>query len=722
MTPLPHVEFGRRRLQVVLQTEAADCALACLAMVCGYYGHRTDVRHLRGRLTLSTRGATLHDVQALANVLHLQSRPLKLELDELSQLQTPCILHWEFNHFVVLAHAGPRRIVIHDPAVGVRRLDYAQASKMFTGVAMEFSPGIEFKPVVTAARISLHSLIGQVQGWWQSLGLVLVMALVLELFALLSPMFNQWVVDEALQSGDRNLLNVLVIGFALLQFTQTAISIARGWTVMYLSTHLNLQWVANAFTHLVKLPLDWFEKRHMGDIVSRFGSIGKIQGTLMQGGIGAALDGLMAVLTLAMMLSYSVKMGFLVIASVLAYMTLRLAAYRPLREASKEALVLGAVEQTCFQETVRGIQAIKLCGAELERRSRWLNAMVDSINRGVRTQKFGLWFGIANTAITSLQSLFVFWIGAHMVLDGAYTVGMLFAFTSYAGQFSRRMAALIDAGVEFRMLGLHCERLSEILLTPIETGAGTTDQPPFANVATLEPTLVLCDVGFRYSDVEPWVLRHINLTIPAGEVAALVGPSGCGKSTLVKLVLGLLQPTEGQITYGGVPLNRLDREGYRKVVGAVMQNDQLFSGSLAENVCSFAPTPDMARILACTRLAAVHDDIHAMPMGYYTLVGDMGGSLSGGQKQRVLLARALYREPRLLVLDEATSHLDVDRERSVNAAVSALAITRICVAHRPETIAMAGRVIRLEQGAVVQDAVQVPVCAGATLGTTPTAG
>ena len=529
------------------------------------------------------------------------------------------------------------------------------------------------------------------------------MALALEAFALLTPMFNQWVVDEALASKDRGLLNILVIGFALLLITQTAISLARGWTVMYLSTHLNLQWVANVFSHLLRLPVVWFEKRHLGDIVSRFGSVGAIQRTLTTGFIAAMLDGLMAIATLIMMFMYSATLSAVVLSAVFLYALLRALAYRPLREASQESLVLSAKEQSCFLETIRAVQAIKLFGRELERRTRWLNLMVDSINRGVRTQKFMLWFGIANTSVFGMENLLVFWLGAHMVMDGGFTVGMLFAFTSYGGQFSGRMSSLIDKYIEFRMLSLQAERLADIVLEPPEE-AGTNEVMP----DNLTPRIELIDVGFRYADGEPWVVRNLNMTIEPGEALALIGPSGCGKTTLVKLILGLRQPNEGEVRYGGVPIKQLGQRAYRAALAAVMQDDQLLAGSMADNICFFAPQADQARIEECARLAAVHDDIAAMPMGYHTLVGDMGTTLSGGQKQRVLLARALYKSPKVLVLDEATSHLDVERERQVNQAISALAITRICVAHRPETIAMARRVVRLNHGVIDQDVLQLP--------------
>lgn len=437
----------------------------------------------------------------------------------------------------------------------------------------------------------------------------------------------------------------------------------------------------------------------MGDVVSRFGSVGAIQRTITTSFIGAVLDGLMAMATFVMMVLYSPMLSLVVVLTVVLYAMLRALAYLPLREASQEGLMLAAREQTCFLETIRAIQAIKLYGREQDRRNRWLNLMVDVMNRGVRTQKLGMLFSNANLIITGVSGTLMLWLGAGMVMDGVFTIGMVFAFTAYGTQFGARMSSLIDNFIEFRMLSLHTERLADIVMEPAEADV-TND----GSVARLAPCIELVDVGFRYSEGGPWIVRHLNLVIEPGDSVAIVGPSGGGKTTLIKLILSVLKPTEGEIRYGGVPIKQLGAGNYRAAaLAVVMQDDQLLTGSLTDNISFFDAQVDFQRVQQCARMAAMHADIEAMPMGYATLTGDMGTTLSGGQKQRILLARAFYKDPKVLILDEATSHMDVLLERAVNSAIASLNITRILVAHRPETIASAKRVLALVGGAIVQD-------------------
>ncbi|MFC5583398.1 peptidase domain-containing ABC transporter [Rhodanobacter terrae] len=680
-------------LPMMLQTEAGECGLACLAMVASYHGHDVDLAGLRRRFSTSLKGATLARVMAMAGQLGFACRPLKLDLADLDQLRTPCLLHWDLNHFVVLKRADRRRIVIHDPARGIRKLGWREVSEHFTGVALELTPGADFAPVHERQAVSLRALTGKVRGLIPALGQILLLALALEVFALAAPFYMQWVLDQVMVSADHDLLTLLGLGFMGIAVFSALITAARSWAVTWLGATLNVQWASNLFGHLMRLPLDWFEKRHVGDVVSRFGSIQTIQQTLTTQFIGSLLDGLMSLVTLVVMGFYSLWLTALVAALFLAYGLIRWAFFSPLRRANEEQIVCGARQQSELLESIRGAMPIKLANKQDERLSRYANATVSTVNRTIGIQRLGIAFTLSNQLMFGLGRVGMIWIAATLALKNAFSAGMLIAFIAYADQFTSRAAALIDKAVDFRMLKLHAERVADIALTAPEKRLDAAWNGP-----TPEASVELRHVSFRYAGGEPWILRNCNLKIEAGESMALIGPSGCGKSTLAKIVLGLLEPNEGEVLFGGIDIRKLGLDTYRQWIGAVMQDDQLFAGSIAENISFFDPQATSARIEAAAQLAAVHEDIAAMPMGYQSLVGDMGSSLSGGQKQRVILARAVYRRPKLLVLDEATSHLDVERERLVNEAVQQLWVTRIVIAHRPETMASANKIIVLKAG------------------------
>lgn len=686
------------RVPVFLQTEATECGLCSVAMVADYHGYRTDLASLRLRFSISRKGATLESLMRIAAALKLQTRAVKLELADLAELKLPCILHWNMDHFVVLKSLSQRAVVIHDPAVGVRKLSLKEFANYFTGVALELSPANDFRAETQKLQFTLRGLMGRISGMRRGLIQILLLALALEMVSIALPFYLQWVVDHGVLSADSDLLTSLALGFALLVVIQAAIAAVRSWFVVALSTSLNFQWLGNVFSHLLKLPLEFFEKRHIGSILANFGSISTIQKTLTTGFVQAMVDGVMALATFGMMLMYSRSLAGVALVAVLLYGGMRWSLFYALRSASAEQIIHAAKQTTHFLESASGIQSVRLFGKAEQRRNGWMNILAEQFNADLRIQHIRVSYETAHTLLFGIERILVVWLAARAVLDLQFTVGMLLAFIAYKDQFSTRLAALIDKIIEFKMLSLHGERVADIVLS--ETEASTAHVADEVDLSQLQPSISLRGVWFRYSPTEPYVLENIDLNIQAGECVALTGVSGCGKTTLVKLMLGLLSPSLGEVCLGGVPIKRLGLSNYRQMIGTVMQEDRLFSGSLADNICFFDPLPDWDKIRACAKLAAVHEEIESMPMAYYTITGDSGIGLSGGQKQRVLLARALYRQPQILVLDEATSQLDVANEKCVNHTVSALGLTRVIVAHRPETIAMADRVILIQQGRI----------------------
>ncbi|CAM0791908.1 ABC-type bacteriocin/lantibiotic exporters, contain an N-terminal double-glycine peptidase domain [Acinetobacter baumannii] len=639
--------------------------------------------------------------------MHLTTRPLKLELDELNQLRLPCILHWDLNHFVILKNVSPAKITIVDPAFGERVFTYDQASSHFTGIALELWPDSNFEEKKDKTSIRIFKLFGEIRGLWKSLGQILILALVLEVFSLVSPFFMQWVIDHAIVSADLNLLTTLALGFGLLMLLSSLISLLQAWVVMHMATTLNVQWKANIFHHLVNLPTNFFQKRHLGDVISRFSSIDAIQRTLTTSFITAILDGLMTIFTLILMFIYSVKLACIALISMLMYIIIRWIWYYPLRRATEDQIVHGAKQSTHFMETMRGIKTIKQFEKQDYRQATWLSLFVNQINAGLTTQKLNIMFGFVNTLLFGLQNIIIVWLGATLVIEGEFTVGILMAFIAYKNQFGDRVTSLIDKYVEVRMLSLHGERLADIVLTDQEKTDNYLFVPESSELQKTE--IDVKSLRFRYSEEESWIIHGINFNIPEGQSVAIVGSTGCGKTTLMNLLLGNLNPEHGEIKIGGQSIKSLGSNRLRNFIAYVAQDDVLFAGSILENISFFDDSVQQDWVEQCAKMASVHDEIMAMPMGYQTLVGDMGNILSGGQKQRILLARALYRKPKILFLDEATSHLDIIKEKEINDMIKSLNITRIIIAHRPETISSVDRIIALNNGRIVSDQMYEPL-------------
>ncbi|EGI73349.1 toxin secretion ABC transporter, ATP-binding subunit/permease protein, putative [Pseudoalteromonas distincta] len=696
--PMHLLKFsGTKRLPVILQTEAAECGLASIAMVAAYYGYKTDLTSLRQEHEISLKGANLEELMQIADKLKLSTRALRLDLEHLSQLKTPCILHWDMNHFVVLKKVTKKSIEIHDPGLGERKYTMEEFSKHFTGVALELSPTEEFKSEDSRVNLKLSDFWSKVTGLKSTLGKVFVLSLLLQAFAIASPYYMQLVVDEVILSYDQNLLAILAIGFGLLMAIEMVTGAVRSVLLLHFGNLMSIQLGANLFHHLVRLPLQYFEKRHIGDVVSRFGSLQQVKELLTKGVIEAVIDGVMAIATLIMIFLYSPKLSVIVLIAIAIYAVFRIAMYRPLRQMSEEVIVNQAKEQSNFMETVRGIQTIKLFGREVQRQSVWHNKYADSLNSGIRVGHLNIGYEAFNKIIFGLENVLVIYFAAMLVMEGDLTVGMLFAFMAYKRQFVEKMASLIEKVIEFKMLSLHFNRLADISLTEKEQNI----QGKMSG-KKISGNIELKGINYRYNKKEAPVFKHLDLSIKAGESVAIIGPSGCGKTTLAKLMLGLFEPDEGKIEVDGVDIRQLGLGQYRTQIAAVMQDDQLLSGSIADNISFFDPELDMQQVEWAAKIAAIDKDILQMTMGYNTLVGDMGAALSGGQIQRLLLARALYRKPKILFMDEATSNLDTKLEFSVNEAVKNLDVTRIIIAHRPETIASADRVIELRYGEAIE--------------------
>jgi ATP-binding cassette, subfamily B, bacterial CvaB/MchF/RaxB len=684
----------RPALPDIRQVEAAECGLACLAMIAAFHGQYADLATLRRRHPISLKGTTLAGLIDVAERMHLAARPLRLEPAGLPRLKLPAILHWDMAHFVVLQRT--RRdgsIVVHDPARGVVRIDAAAVSQHFTGIALEIAPAPDFKPGGRVIRQKLSDLIGSARGLLSPLVQTLALSLILQAYVLAVPFFMQLVVDEAVVRDDRGLLGVLAFGFALAMLFNGSAGVLRSRILIYLQSKLAFEIGSGLFGHLLRLPLAYFERRHVGDLVSRFGSIEPIRNLLAEGLISGLVDGAMAVLTAAMVFLYSPRLGAVVLGALALYAALRIVFYRMFRQRSLDYVHARARENSTFIETARAIQSIKIFNRESGRNALWSGRYADVTAANARVEWLKALFKAGNEVVFGLENVVVVYLGALEVLDDHMTIGMLIALIAYKQQFIDKAVRLIEKAIEFRMLDLHLERLADIVQADPEPefGRDIRRTPPSGRIEVR-------DLAFRYGPGEPFVFENVNFVVEPGDYVAITGPSGGGKTTLLKVLLGLLEPSEGEVLIDGIPLGTFGARALREHAGVVMQDDQLLSGSIADNICFFDQTFDHDHMLQCAELAAVHDEIVHMPMAYDSLIGDMGSSLSGGQRQRILLARALYRRPRMLFMDEGTSHLDAAVEAKVNAAVCQLGLTRIIIAHRRETIETAERCLAMVDG------------------------
>ncbi len=684
----------RRRVPLMLQSEAGECGLACLAMIVSYHGSPTNVAAVRQDFGLSLHGSTMATLTHIATELALASRVLSLELEELDNLKLPCVLHWEFNHFVVLTHVGASRITIHDPASGKKRISLKEASKSFTGIALELWPKPDFIPPVSPVRMKTFDLLRNIRGFKGALGKLFLLSLMVEFISLLFPVVTQLVMDNIIPEQDRSMLSIICLALLLMTCLQGGITLWRYWATLLINALTDLQWKDGLFRHMLTLPLDWFEKRKLGDIQSRYFSIDTIRQTVIHEITGGLIGIIICLGAFVMLVVYGGALAGIALAFTLLYILVRLITWPVFRRLSEEQLIKSASASSYLTETLFSIHTLRAQGlAELRNRT-MLNLNALTTNADIRLGKLEMAFSVAGTLTGSAEFILILWIGVSMVLDSQMTLGAWVAFGAFRTLFSDAALGLTDTLLQLRILSLHNERVCDIALSaPEPTGPAGAGYPQGKALALNAQNLI-----FRYDRFSAPVINGISLTIQAGESVAITGASGCGKSTLLKLLSGLTMPEAGTISADGRDIHRTGLTDYRAAVAVILQHDKLLSGSLRDNICGFSPQPDDAWMTTCARLCSIHDDIMALPMGYDTRVGELGEGLSGGQRQRLFIARALYRRPGVLFMDEATSHLDEHNERLINQAIADLAITRVIVAHRPSTIASAQRVITLAEG------------------------
>lgn len=683
----------KKRIRPLLQSETTECGLVCLVMIANHLGHNYTVFGLRKEFRISSRGISLDTLVEYAGKLNLETEAYRLEMEDLVQLKLPAILHWDLNHFVVLKKTGRKFSTILDPACGERKLTNKKLSKHFTGIALEIESKGKLESLITSQGLSYRWFFESYENLTTNSIFLFLISFSMLLLSLILPFYSMTVFDSVVSRKDMPLLNILSIIAIIVTFLYIASSWTRDRLILLIGAHFSSQLSKRTMSHLLSLPLDFFNRRHVGDLVSRLSSLTVVRKMITEDLISTLIDTLILLFTFSLMFYYASKLALTVLLFIGTYALVRFLFYESYKSAQREHVVSSSAEDTMLIESIRAMQTIKLHDGESLRMNGWKKHFNQSQLAMVRSQSINISSENLAKVIFSLENILVIYIGSISIMEGRISVGVFISFLSYKLLFEERFRALIDRFFEFRLLDLHVERLADILLQVPEKNSSRFE------FSDMSGNLELKDVSFKYSEIEEPILKSINLTIKSGEKIAIVGKSGCGKSSLIRIMLGLNVPDTGDVSIDGVSIDE-NIKSYRKNIATVMQDDVLISGTILENISFFSESPDLDLAIDCAKKSQIFEDIQSMPMKFHTMVSSYGSGLSGGQRQRILLARALYRNPKILFLDEATSGLDVLSEKSVLTELFKMNSTVVIVAHRPETIRYADRVLKVENGEI----------------------
>ncbi|GAB1255705.1 peptidase domain-containing ABC transporter [Aurantivibrio plasticivorans] len=689
---------GQYVLPAILQAEQSECGLACVAMVASYYGRKIDLNTLRREYAVSARGANIQEIMGVSQALGLKTRALRLEVADLSKLQLPAVLHWDMKHFVVLKKIGKKNVTIHDPAVGRRDYSISEVGKHFTGIAMEASPGIGFETKKQILRTRLFELFRRYPGFNAAIIQLAVFSLLIQLTGIASAFYMQFVIDEGIAKQDTTFLTSVAIAFGIITLMSVLVSFVRSRIQMYFSNQIGFQMVGNVFDHLMSLPTEYFEKRHVGDLTSRFGSIREIRRIITEDLITVILDGFLALVTLGVMFYFSSTLASIVLLFVVVATTIKISIIPKVRALQEQRLVAEANSNTNLMENMRTIETIKFYCREVPRLLLWRNTYAKQVNANVKLTRFNINVEAAYGIIYGLENVILIYVAATFVISGQITIGFLTAFVALKQNFAASIKSFVDKLVQIRLVKLQLERVSDITCTEPEFKGFYLPKlrPP------IEGNLRLENIVFCYSKNEPSILKNINLEIPAGHSIGIVGPSGSGKSTLIKILAGLLQPTKGTVKIDGILINQFGIREYRDVCAGVFQSDQLLSGTILDNITLFSEEIDYEQLNRSVIAAGLDKVIDSLPMKYNSLIGDMGSIMSAGQRQRLLIARAIYKRPKILFLDEATANLDQDSEKIVLQNLASLKITTVIVTHRQSPLSFVHQIYVIKDNGITE--------------------
>lgn len=676
-------------MPVVLQQERAECGLACLAMIAGYFGKSVRLETLRAGKPVSSMGATFQGLVSTAQTLYLIARPVRLSIAELGNLKLPAILHWRMNHFVVLVSRSRRQWQIHDPSTGRRNVSRQELDEAFTGVALEFVPDRKFQSQADKRKPGFIQIVGSFGNLRRYLALMLFLLFVTQSLSLVPAIATQVLIDEVVLGQDRMWLYRGLAGLALVMFASIILDGLRSWIALYTGTRLATDSTVRVLHHLFGLPIEFVRSRHVGDLMSKLQSLTPIREFITTHGVSAVAQSSVIISTIVIMFFYSPRLTMVSIGGLAMTVLFTVVLVPTSQRLAQQQMIHRASESTSLVETLRAFDTVKGLGLVAVRRLHWQQSFLAATATGVRQGRLLILRTAGTAVVNSGEQILFLAVGITGIMDREITLGVLFAFVAMRARLASAVVVAIEQIQRFALLRVHTHRILDILAaTPAPAGsAGAVSRDVVGRVQA-------AGIGFSYANGNP-VISNFDCRIAAGANIVIRGPSGCGKTTLLRLLAGHLEPTAGHVLIDGLERALWNQQVLIAQSACVLQGDQIFQGTIAENISAFSTTPDLARIRLAAVQAEVWSDIQALPMRAETLIGEAGTGLSGGQIQRLILSRALYRAPKILFLDEATSHLDVDTERRVLANIAALRITTISVAHRPDAIVLADKTIDL---------------------------
>jgi len=681
-----------------LQLSETDCGAACLSMILCFYGKQVSINKLRDLANVSRDGSSLYSIAEAAEGLGFESRGLKTSSERLSQLELPAIAHWQGFHFVVLYEVKRDCVTLADPAIGLRKISREEFEKDWTGYLLLLTPMAKIEQVEESKSNSSRFL-PLLKPYRRVLAEIFLASLMLQLFGLAMPIFTQVIVDNVVVHKNTSMLNMLLVGMLLIGVFQTTTTALRYYLLVHTTRRIDMQMMVDFYRHVLSLPMRYFEERKVGDILKRFNENARIRAFLTGRVLGVTLDCLMIFVYLALMSYYNLKLTIVAIIFIPGYVALTLIATPIFKRQYREAFEKSAEAESQIVESISGVGAIKATSSERSICWKLQGLIVKSLNVQFRSALSGMATISIGNMLQTLNTIILFWYGARLVMGGELSIGQLVAFNVLVASVTRPILSVVDLWREFQEVSVGFERLNDVFDAKPED----VDEQKRIKLPRISGLVRFENVTFRYpTRPDKNALQNVSLDVQPGQTVALVGRSGAGKTTFANLLLRLHQPNEGRILIDGHDLRHISISSLRSQVGIVPQDIFLFSGTIRENIAFGHLDASLEQVVGAAMLSGAHEFISELALGYETKIGERGQSLSGGQKQRIAIARALFKQPRILIFDEATSALDTESEGAIQKNLSQILKDRttLIIAHRLSTVRNADVIVVMDRGTV----------------------